>query len=87
LLNYLHALAAAVGPRGVYVGTLLIGALIERSAAAGLWDGGGFDSLEVGSLPRVDPDTLAQRYWELVRDRPGVEELVGQVAAAGGGDS
>jgi short-subunit dehydrogenase len=87
LLNYLHALAAAVGPRGVYVGTLLIDALIERSAAAGLWDGGGFDSLSVGSLPRVDPDALAQRYWELVRDRPGVEELVGQVAAAGGGDS
>ncbi|MDT7600137.1 MAG: hypothetical protein QOK26_2214, partial [Pseudonocardiales bacterium] len=41
----------------------------------------------VGSLPRIDPDTLAQRYWELVRDCPGVEELVGQVAAAGGGDS
>jgi NAD(P)-dependent dehydrogenase (short-subunit alcohol dehydrogenase family) len=42
LLNYLHALAAEVGPRGIYVGTMLIGALIERSAAAGLWDGGGF---------------------------------------------
>jgi len=77
LLNYLHALAAEVGPRGIYVGTLLIGALIERSAAAGLWDAGGFDTVAVGSLPRIDPDTLAQRYWELVRDRPGVEELIG----------
>lgn len=77
LLNYLHALAAEVGPRGVYVGTLLIGALIERSAAAALWEGGGFDTVSVGPLPRVDPDALARRYWELVRDRPGVEELVG----------
>jgi short-subunit dehydrogenase len=77
LLNYLHALAAEVGPRGVYVGTLLIGALIERSAAAALWDGGRFADVEVGALPRVDPDELARRYWELVRDRPGVEELVG----------
>jgi len=77
LLNYLHALAAEVGPRGIYVGTLLIGALIERSAAAGLWERGGFDTVVAGPLPRIDPDTLAQRYWELVRDRPGVEELVG----------
>jgi len=52
-------------------------ALIERSAAAGLWERGGFDTVVVGPLPRIDPDTLAQRYWELVRDRPGVEELVG----------
>lgn len=76
LLNYLHALAAEVGPRGVYVGSLLIGALIERSAAAELWDAGHFDGVEGGPVPRVDPDVLAERYWEMVRDRELVE-LVG----------
>ncbi|WP_028922717.1 SDR family NAD(P)-dependent oxidoreductase [Pseudonocardia acaciae] len=74
LLNYLHALAAEVGPRGVYIGTLLIGALIERSAAAELWDGGHFETVEAGEVPRIEPDALAERYWEMVRDRALVEQ-------------
>jgi short-subunit dehydrogenase len=63
LRNWLHAAAAQAGPRGVRVRALLVGALIERSAAAALFDGGRFADVEPGSLPRVDPDDLADRAW------------------------
>jgi len=75
LLSYLTSLALEVAPRGVHVASLLIGALIERSAAARLWDDGRFADIQVGEIPRVDPDDLAQRYWELLRDRDQHEVL------------
>lgn len=82
LLHYLHTLAAAVGPRGIDVHSLLIGALIERSAAATLVDSGHFDEqLTVAGAdrptvrlpPRVDPDLLADRFWELAGHLTPVE--------------
>lgn len=39
------------------------------SAAAELWDNGHFDGVQSGAIPRVEPDVLAERYWEMVRDR------------------
>jgi NADP-dependent 3-hydroxy acid dehydrogenase YdfG len=65
LRNWLHAAAAQAGPHGVRVRGLLIGALIERSAAATLFDQGRFAGVEAGALPRVDPDDLAERAWTL----------------------
>jgi len=75
LLNYLNGLAAEVAGRGVFVGSMLIGALIEHSAAAELWDTGHFDGVQSGAIPRVQPDVLAGRYWEMVRDRNQHEVL------------
>jgi hypothetical protein len=39
------------------------------SAAAELWDNGHFDGVQSAAIPRVEPDVLAERYWEMVRDR------------------
>ncbi|HTF55112.1 MAG TPA: SDR family oxidoreductase [Pseudonocardia sp.] len=75
LLSYLNGLAAEVAGRGVFVGSMLIGALIEHSAASALWDTGHFDGVQSGAIPRVEPDVLAARYWEMVRDRDQHEVL------------
>jgi len=71
LRSYAHALHVELAPRGVYAGTLLIGALIEGSAAhrnAAAWraDTGGEE------LAVVTADNLADRYWDMYvkRDRP-----------------
>jgi short-subunit dehydrogenase len=82
LRSYIHALHVELAPRGVYAGTLLIGALIEGSAAhrnAAAWraDTGGAE------LAVVRADDLADRYWEMYvrRDRP--EDEVPDVDGAG----
>lgn len=71
LRSYAHALNAELAPRGVYAGTLLIGALISGSAAhrdAAAWSA----DTGVQELPVVTAGDLAGRYWDmyLKRDRP-----------------
>lgn len=75
LKHYLHTLAGDVGPHGVYVGTLLIAGLIERSAAAKLFDDGHFEEVAPGAIPRLEPDDLARTYWDMHR-RGDQTELV-----------
>lgn len=77
LSNYLQTLHTEVAPRGVYVGTILIGGLIERSDAQRLYDAGGFDDVDVGELSRIDPDDLADHYWDMYTKRDRLEEVVG----------
>jgi short-subunit dehydrogenase len=76
LLAYLHSVSLVTAPRGVYVGSLLIGALVERSAAAELFDGGHFEGLDAGDIRRVDPDVIAERFWRMARDGSPVETAV-----------
>jgi short-subunit dehydrogenase len=78
LRSYAHALNAELAPRGVYAGTLLIGALIEDSTAhrnAAAW------SADTGQqqLPVVTASELADRYWDMYvkRDRPEDEVAPG----------
>lgn len=73
LLNYLHALAAQVRAHGVRVASLQIAQLIERSAAARLFDAGHFGKVEPGTLSRVDPDRLAERLWTIAHRGDTVE--------------
>lgn len=66
LLNYLRSVDQQVRPRGVRVGSLLIGRLIETSAAAHAFDHTGhFDSVDAGEFERVHPDALAQDLFEM----------------------
>jgi short-subunit dehydrogenase len=71
LRSYAHALNAELAPRGIYAGTLVIGALIKDSAAhrnAAAW------STDTGreELAVVTAEDLADRYWDMYikRDRP-----------------
>jgi short-subunit dehydrogenase len=72
LRNYVHTLHAELAAKDVYAGALLIGALIEGSAAhrnASAW--GGQQPLAV--IPARD---LADRYWDMYRQRDRAEEEV-----------
>ncbi|WP_040841675.1 SDR family NAD(P)-dependent oxidoreductase [Nocardia brevicatena] len=79
--NHLHALHRELAPRGVYAGALLIGDLIERSAAAALVDAdpGGLpvDGADGLVMDRVDPDRLAEALWDMHVRRDEVEMEVG----------
>jgi short-subunit dehydrogenase len=73
LRSYVHALGAELAPRGIYAGTLLIGALIAGSAAhrnAAAWqaDTGGQE------LAVVEAGDLADRYWDMYVKRDRAEE-------------
>ncbi|MFC9997597.1 SDR family NAD(P)-dependent oxidoreductase [Nocardia sp. NPDC127526] len=73
LVNYLHAVDAQVRSRGVRVGSLQIGRLIDGSAAAALLDSGHFDSVDAGRIVRVDPDELAEQVFEMATTDTAVE--------------
>jgi NADP-dependent 3-hydroxy acid dehydrogenase YdfG len=71
LRNYVHTLHAELEPKNVYAGTLLIGAVIEGSAAhhnASAWGNGQFDV--------VTASDLAERCWGMYRKRDRAEEQV-----------
>ncbi|HEY3629269.1 MAG TPA: SDR family NAD(P)-dependent oxidoreductase [Jatrophihabitantaceae bacterium] len=69
LRNYVHTLHDELAPKNVYVGALIIGALIEGSAAhrnAAAW----------GDVPVVTATDLADRYWDLYLKRDRIEDDV-----------
>lgn len=70
LRNYVHTLHAELAPKNVYVGALLIGALIENSAAhrnSSAWG---------DHLPVVSAADLADRYWDMYVKRDRIEDEV-----------
>jgi short-subunit dehydrogenase len=88
LRSYIHSLHVELAPRGVFAGTLLIGALIEGSAAhrnAAVW------SADTGGQPLavVTAEDLADRYWDMYvkRDRPEdeVPEVQSSLTASSSG--
>jgi short-subunit dehydrogenase len=71
LRNYAHTLHAELAPKNVYAGTLLIGAVIEGSAAhrnAAAWGG--------GQVAVVSADDLAGHCWDMYLKRDRVEDQV-----------
>ncbi|MFE6859083.1 SDR family NAD(P)-dependent oxidoreductase [Nocardia sp. NPDC057668] len=73
LLTYLHTVNEEVRPHGVRVGGLLIGRLIERSAAARLVESGHFDEVTTEEFPRVHPDELAEELYLMATTDTEVE--------------
>lgn len=73
--NYLHSLHAEVAGKGVYVGTLVVNAMIIGSASHDfLTSGDGALDLPEGvEIPAVPSDELADIYWRMVQDRDVVE--------------
>jgi short-subunit dehydrogenase len=79
LRAYLHALHDELAPAGVFAGNLLIGALIEGSAAhrnAAAWGG--------SAMAVVSADDLAERFWDMYTRRDRVEDTVAPGLAAAG---
>ncbi|WP_322084447.1 SDR family NAD(P)-dependent oxidoreductase [Burkholderia sp. BCC1972] len=72
--NYVHTLNAEVAARGVYAGTMNIGAMIERSTGLRAVQAAGHELAP--NLPRIDPDVIAEEIWSLVTKRDRVESIL-----------
>jgi short-subunit dehydrogenase len=72
--NYVFTLNAEAMPRGVYAGTVNIGAVIDRSAGlrAMTSSGAALDP----KFPVIDPDAIAEEIWSLVTRRDRVEAIL-----------
>lgn len=75
--NYVYSLHGELADKGVYAGTLVVGAVIARSAGHQAILAGDleFDLPPGLELPVVDPADLADRYWNLFTKRDRVEEI------------
>lgn len=77
--NYVLTLNAEVVQKGVYVGTMAIGAFIDRSAGMRAAMAGGKE-LDP-RLPVINPDEIADEIWSLVTKRDRVEAILPQMPA------
>jgi short-subunit dehydrogenase len=75
--NYVHSLHGEVADKGVYVGTLMVNALITGSAGHKAVTSGELpvDLPEGFEIPTVHPADLADILWDLLSDRDRVEVL------------
>jgi short-subunit dehydrogenase len=76
--NYLYSLNGELAGQGVYAGTLAVAAMIERSEshqALASGELGHFDMPGGAPVPTVDPDDLADQYWDLLSKRDRVEQV------------
>ncbi|WP_034270492.1 SDR family NAD(P)-dependent oxidoreductase [Actinospica robiniae] len=73
LRGYIHTLHQTLAEEGVYAGALIVGALIEGSAAHR--NAAAF-ATEGRQMPTVSPEDLADRLWALSAQRDRVEEIL-----------
>ncbi|AUS77333.1 KR domain-containing protein [Actinoalloteichus sp. AHMU CJ021] len=69
--NYLYSLHGELAEAGIYVGTLAVGATIARSEMSALVADSGAST----GFPVVDPDDLAEQYWDMYTTRHQVERI------------
>jgi len=74
--NFIFTLNAEAKPRGVYAGTVTIGALIDRSA----WHRAMTASGQPINFPIISPDSIAEEVWSLVTKRDRVEAVLPPLA-------
>ncbi|WP_228000465.1 SDR family NAD(P)-dependent oxidoreductase [Nocardia australiensis] len=72
--NYLYSLNAELEGAGIYVGALTIGSLIARSEVTAAAQAA-FESADGPQFPVVDPDDLAEHYWNMYIMRDRVEQF------------
>lgn len=72
--NYMMTLNAEVAAKGVYAGTMHVGALINNSTGKRAMDDAG---IPIGnSYPMIEPAELAQVVWDLITKRDQVDIVV-----------
>jgi len=72
--NYVHSLHGELAEAGIYVGTLSVGASIDRSELNALMRGGASQN-SPAQFPVVDPDELAEQYWSMYTRRDRIEQI------------
>ncbi|MEW5852771.1 MAG: SDR family NAD(P)-dependent oxidoreductase [Myxococcota bacterium] len=70
--NFVFTLNAEAKDKGVYAGTVTIGALIERSAGHRIMTASG----QPLAFPVISPDTVADEIWSLVTNRDRAEAIL-----------
>lgn len=70
--NYALTLNAEVLQQGVYVGSVSIGALIDRSAGKNALEASGIEL----NVPIIDPDDIAEEIWTVVSRRDRAEVIL-----------
>ncbi|MFD8377170.1 SDR family NAD(P)-dependent oxidoreductase [Streptomyces sp. NPDC059679] len=96
--NYLYSLSGELADTGVYAATLTVNAVIDGSELADFGrklyaeaaDAADADAPTATEIPSVDPDDLAECYWDMYTHRDRVEEArpatpVSQAGGAAGG--
>ncbi|GAA4621544.1 SDR family NAD(P)-dependent oxidoreductase [Actinoallomurus vinaceus] len=73
--NYLYSLNGELADTGIYAGTLSIAASIARSEMAEAATAGAAASESLAAFPVVDPDDLAEHYWDMYTKRDRVEQV------------
>ncbi|MGW0590791.1 SDR family NAD(P)-dependent oxidoreductase [Streptosporangium sp. NPDC002607] len=75
--NYLYSLNGELAGTGVYAGTLAVAAAIARSenAPAKHDTADDFTAFEGIEFPVVDPDDIAECYWDMYTRRDRVEQV------------
>ncbi|XCM28390.1 SDR family NAD(P)-dependent oxidoreductase [Streptomyces parvus] len=76
--NYLHSLHGELAEAGIYAGTLSVGATIDRSEMSALIAKAGTSTGSTAEFPLVDPDDLAEQYWDMYTKRDRIEQLYPQ---------
>ncbi|MEU9791219.1 SDR family NAD(P)-dependent oxidoreductase [Streptomyces sparsogenes] len=72
--NYLYSLNAELADTGIYAGALTIASLIARSEVSAAAQAA-FESADGPHFPVVDPDDLAEHYWNMYTKRDRVEQF------------
>lgn len=75
--NYLFSLHDEVADAGIFAGTLSVGGGIERSELSALIARNRTDA-GATPYPSVDPDDLAEQYWDMYTKRDRVEQIYPQ---------
>ena len=78
--NYVFTLNAEVAAKGVFVGSVNIGAVLARSAGLRAMTSGGA-ALDP-RYPVIDPDDVAEELWTLIMKRDRVEAILPPLSAA-----
>lgn len=71
--NYVYSLNGELADAGVYVGTLSVAAFISGSEVGEI--AAAAQAEQPGALPLIDPDDLADTYWDLYTKRDRVEQI------------
>ena len=78
--NYAYVLNRSLAERGVYAGTVTVAGLILRSVTGDAVLAGPPEQQEAMAPLLIDPDDIADTYWEMVTRRDRVEEVIGNPA-------
>lgn len=75
--NYIYSLHGELAPKGIYAGALTVSGLIAGSEGHRAITSGAVkvDLPSGATLPTIDPNDLAEIYWDLVAKRDRVEVI------------